>query len=796
MLIAYPRGRIAFSGSGLTRIGSLWLDTIRSAPPLNAHRETRGRRLDPNKAGGPEAARTILSFGSPRSGLVHVVVPAAVAALLLLLVLRSVRHQGIRGQKQGAHARRVLQGAPHHLGRVDDPSLEHVHVLVGPGVVTEGRRRVGEYLLGHDVAVRAGVLDDQLDRRPAGPDHDVVPDLLVVAEALRLQPVGCEEQGHTAAREDALLIGCPGRVHGVLDAGLLLLHLALGRPADVDLGHPAGQLGDPLRQLLPVVVAGGLVQLLLDRGNPGLDRVLRPLALDHGRVVLVDLHLLGPAEVGDLDVLELDPEVLEDRLPAGQDGDVLEHGLAPVAVPGGLHGRHLEHARLPQLVDDEGRQGIALDVLADDEKRLALAEDLLEHRGQVADRRDLLFVHEDVRVLQLRLHRLRVGDEVRGHVAAVELHALDELVVRVGRLALLDGQDAVLADARHGLGDDLADRVVVVRGDRGDVLQILLVLDRDGHALELGDDVLNGFFDAPLHEHRVGPGDDGPQALVVDGLGQHGRGGGAVAGNVARLRGHLADHAGAHVLVLVLQLDLAGHGHAVLGDGGGAERLLDDDVAAFRAERDLDGLGKLGDPAAHGLAGLHVKSDLLGGHFQPRWFGSSVVWWLGAAGWSGASTDTGAPAGWVLFNNPTTEPPNNRPSVDHREHVLLAHDQVVLAGGVLLLDLVPGPAGEQDGVADLDLHRGAGAVLLDLAGADRGHLALLGLFLGRVGQENPAGGLLFGLQALNEDAVIEGLEFHRDRLRQRGSSQRRWPDMQVARRPPDDDCKWLVISDL
>ena len=36
------------------------------------------------------------------------------------------------------------------------------------------------------------------------------------------------------------------------------------------------------------------------------------------------------------DVLELDAQVLEDRLAAGQDGDVLEHGLAAVAVAGGL----------------------------------------------------------------------------------------------------------------------------------------------------------------------------------------------------------------------------------------------------------------------------------------------------------------------------------------------------------------------------------------------------------------------------------------------------------------------------
>ena len=59
------------------------------------------------------------------------------------------------------------------------------------------------------------------------------------------------------------------------------------------------------------------------------------------------------------------------------------------------------------------------------------------------------------------------------------------------------------------------------------------------------------------------------------------------------LRGDLLHELGAHVLVGVLELDLLGDGDAVLGDGRAAEGLLDDDVAAARAERDLDGAGEL-----------------------------------------------------------------------------------------------------------------------------------------------------------------------------------------------------------
>ena len=109
----------------------------------------------------------------------------------------------------------------------------------------------------------------------------------------------------------------------------------------------------------------------------------------------------------------------------------------------------------------------------------------------------------------------------------------------------------------------------------------------------------------------IDAGDDGAEALVEDGLGQDGGGGGAVAGHVAGLAGHFADHPGAHVLVDVFEVDFLGHGHAVLGDGGRAEALLQDDVAAARAEGHFHGLGQLGNAALQGVAGFLIECNHL-----------------------------------------------------------------------------------------------------------------------------------------------------------------------------------------
>ena len=134
-------------------------------------------------------------------------------------------------------------------------------------------------------------------------------------------------------------------------------------------------------------------------------------AVDDRRRVLGDDDAAGLAELRELGVLELQAHLLGDHLAAGEDRDVLEHPLAAVAEPGRLDRDAGEGAA--ELVDDQGRERLALDVLGDDHQRLAALHHLLEHRQQVAHRADLLVGDQDVRVLEHRLHALLVGDHVR-----------------------------------------------------------------------------------------------------------------------------------------------------------------------------------------------------------------------------------------------------------------------------------------------------------------------------------------------------------------------------------------------
>ncbi len=96
-------------------------------------------------------------------------------------------------------------------------------------------------------------------------------------------------------------------------------------------------------------------------------------------------------------------------------------------------------------------------------------------------------------------------------------------------------------------------------------------------------------------------------AFLHDGLGEHRGRRGAVAGEVVGLGRDFTDQLGAEIFELVLKLDFLRDRHTVLGDAGRAERLLDHDVAALGAERDLHRIGEDIDAAQQLLAGIARK---------------------------------------------------------------------------------------------------------------------------------------------------------------------------------------------
>src|SRR6202011_3669682 len=94
---------------------------------------------------------------------------------------------------------------------------------------------------------------------------------------------------------------------------------------------------------------------------------------------------------------------------------------------------------------------------------------------------------------------------------------------------------------------------------------------------------------------------------------------------------------------------------------------------------------------------------------------------------------------------------------ENAHDVALFHDQQFLA---VELDLGARPFAEQHAVADLKVDRDQLAGFVTAARSDGGDFALRGLFLGTVGNDDAASSLLFGVDALDHDAVVKRTEFH------------------------------------
>src|SRR5690242_19585530 len=387
------------------------------------------------------------------------------------LLLRGLGDDRLGGEDVLRDRRGVLQRGARDHRRVDDALADEVDDLAGGRVQALALLGLAD-VVHDDRALEAGVLGDLTEGLLERAEDDAgAGALVVVLVRVGLDRVGGAQERDAAAGHDALLERRAGRLEGVLDTVLLLLHLRLGGRADLHDGDAAGELGEALLELLAIEVRVGVLDLALDLVDAALDGVRVAGAVDDGRRVLRDDHATGAAELRELRVLELQAHLLGDDLAARQDGDVLEHALAAVAEARGLDGDTGERAA--ELVDDQRGQSLALDVLGDDQQRAAGLDDLLQDGQEVTDGADLLVGDQDVGVLEDTLHALLVGRHVGRDVALVELHALGELEVHAERLALLDVHDAVLADLLDGVGDHVADLVITGR-DRGDASDLLL----------------------------------------------------------------------------------------------------------------------------------------------------------------------------------------------------------------------------------------------------------------------------------------------------------------------------------
>ena len=120
--------------------------------------------------------------------------------------------------------------------------------------------------------------------------------------------------------------------------------------------------------------------------------------------------------------------------------------------------------------------------------------------------------------------------------------------------------------------------------------------------MQLLGEIRNRGLDTTFHLDRINTCNNSLEAFVEDRFRHDGCRGGSVTSNIAGLAGDFANHASAHVLVDIFEIDFFGDSDAVFRDSWAAETLLKNHVTTLGAKCDFHCAGKLGNAAANRFA--------------------------------------------------------------------------------------------------------------------------------------------------------------------------------------------------
>ena len=151
----------------------------------------------------------------------------------------------------------------------------------------------------------------------------------------------------------------------------------------------------------------------------------------------------------------------------GLNHKIPKDGLAIIPEPRILDSHNLQ---LPmQLVQNTSSQRLPIVILGNNNQWSPSLRSSLKEKQYMLQKRCLLFTWQDKRFLELDRLALHVRDEVRSDEPPVEAHPLGNLDLILDRMALFDGDGALLPDFLHSLPDEVPNVLDIVRGDGGDL---------------------------------------------------------------------------------------------------------------------------------------------------------------------------------------------------------------------------------------------------------------------------------------------------------------------------------------
>ena len=162
-------------------------------------------------------------------------------------------------------------------------------------------------------------------------------------------------------------------------------------------------------------------------------------------------------------------------------------------------------------------------------------------------------------------------------------------------------------------GNESSNVSVVVGRDGSDVSDLINALNGNGLLLESFDDLIDSHLDSSAEVHWVHSSSDRFAALFEDSTGENCGGRCTVTSLIVSLAGDLLNKVSTDVLIAIAELDILGHSDTILGNLGHAKSLVDDDIAATRAQSHLHSISKHFAALEHEGACLSSEFDVLTG---------------------------------------------------------------------------------------------------------------------------------------------------------------------------------------
>merc|ERR1719234_2152528 len=215
-------------------------------------------------------------------------------------------------------------------------------------------------------------------------------------------------------------------------------------------------------------------------------------------------------------------------------------------------------------------------------------------------------------VLVFHLSALGAVDEVRRDVAAVKLHALNDVHLIVQSLAVLHSDDALLANLGHCLSNQVANSSVSVGRDSCNLCNFFGGGNRLGQAFQVVADRLHSNHKASPDLNWVGAVGNVVKTLACNCPCQNRGSCCSVASFLVGFVGNILDKFGSDVLKLVLQFDCLGHSNAVLGDFWAAPGRFNYNVPTLGAHSHRNSIGQDIHSFQHFCSHLSSTPDILG----------------------------------------------------------------------------------------------------------------------------------------------------------------------------------------